>query len=222
MKFRAGVLGMPVPRPRLQSCCSHDLAHGHLPSHVSHTVTPGLKNYDPAKDKRFNGSIRLPAVPRPGMKVCVLGDEVRCNEARELGVDCMTVDDMKKLNKNKKLVKKLAKQYDAFLASHTLIKQIPRLLGPGLNRAGKFPTLVGASDNLAEKIEEVKATVKFQMKKVLCLNAAVGNVSMTEEEVATNVAMSANFLVSMLKKHWQNVRTVHLKSTMNPSQCLYM
>lgn len=186
------------------------------------TSTPGLKNYDPAKDKRFNGSIRLPAVPRPGMKVCVLGDEVRCNEARELGVDCMTVDDMKKLNKNKKLVKKLAKQYDAFLASHTLIKQIPRLLGPGLNRAGKFPTLVGASDNLAEKIEEVKATVKFQMKKVLCLNAAVGNVSMSQEEVATNVAMSANFLVSMLKKHWQNVRTVHLKSTMNPSQCLYM
>ena len=217
--MRVGVLGVPVPRPELQSCCSH-----HLAPLVScpPAFTPGLKNYDPAKDKRFNGSIRLPAVPRPGMKVCVLGDEVRCDEARELGVDCMNVDDMKKLNKNKKLVKKLAKQYDAFLASHTLIKQIPRLLGPGLNRAGKFPTLVGASDNLAEKIEEVKATVKFQMKKVLCLNAAVGNVSMTQEDVATNVAMSANFLVSMLKKHWQNVRTVHLKSTMNPSQCLYM
>ena len=31
-------------------------------------------------------------------------------------------------------VKKLAAQYDAFLASDTLIKQIPRLLGPGLNK----------------------------------------------------------------------------------------
>jgi large subunit ribosomal protein L10Ae len=38
------------------------------------------------------------------------------------------------LNKNKKLVKKLAKKYDAFLASEALIKQIPRLLGPGLSK----------------------------------------------------------------------------------------
>ena len=52
------------------------------------------------------------------------------------------MDALKKLNKNKKLVKKLAKKYNAFLASESIIKQIPRLLGPGLNKAGKFPTLV--------------------------------------------------------------------------------
>jgi ribosomal protein L1 len=33
-------------------------------------------------------------------------------------------------DKNKKLIKKLARKYDAFLASEGLIKQIPRLLGP--------------------------------------------------------------------------------------------
>ena len=32
---------------------------------------------------------------------------------------------LKKLNKSKKPVKKLAKKYDAFLASESLIKQIP-------------------------------------------------------------------------------------------------
>lgn len=70
-----------------------------------------------------------------------------------------SVDDLKKLNKNKKLVKKLAKKFDAFLASGTLIKQIPRLLGPGLNRAGKFPALVGNNDPLDDKVEEQKAQV---------------------------------------------------------------
>ena len=43
-------------------------------------------------------------------------------------------DNIPRLNKNKKLVKKLAKSYDAFLASEALIKQIPRLLGPGLSK----------------------------------------------------------------------------------------
>lgn len=91
----------------------------------------------------------------------------------------MSADDLKKLNKNKKLMyvfplsffstgalwrvtkhnlrclpvplftvvlgkgntdfkmthsKKLARKYDAFVASDTLIKQIPRLLGPGLSK----------------------------------------------------------------------------------------
>lgn len=50
----------------------------------------------------------------------------------------MSVDDLRKLNKNKKLIKKLARKYDAFLASEALIKQIPRILGPGLSK-GKEP-----------------------------------------------------------------------------------
>ena len=53
----------------------------------------------------------------------------------------MQADDLKKLNKDKKKVKKLAKSYDAFLCSDTLIKQIPRLLGPGLNKVQIFSLL---------------------------------------------------------------------------------
>ena len=78
----------------------------------------------------------------------------------------MSADDLKKLNKQKKLVKKLAKKYDAFLASESLIKQIPRLLGPGLNKAGKFPTLLTHGDNMEDKVADLSSTIKFQMKKV--------------------------------------------------------
>jgi len=55
----------------------------------------------------------------------------------------MDVEALKKLNKNKKLVKKLAKKYHAFLASEAVIKQIPRLLGPGLNKAGTCLIFLG-------------------------------------------------------------------------------
>lgn len=60
----------------------------------------------------------------------------------------------------------LAKKYDAFLASESLIKQIPRILGPGLNKAGKFPSLLTHNENMNTKVDEVKSTIKFQMKKV--------------------------------------------------------
>lgn len=100
------------------------------------------------------------------MQVCILGDQQHCDEAKANEVPFMDAEALKKLNKNKKLVKKLAKKYDAFLASESLIKQIPRLLGPGLNKAGKFPGLLAHSESMTQKIDEVKATIKFQMKKV--------------------------------------------------------
>ena len=53
----------------------------------------------------------------------------------------MSAEDLKKLNKNKKLIKKLARKYDAFLASEALIKQIPRLLGPGLSKGKSSESL---------------------------------------------------------------------------------
>jgi large subunit ribosomal protein L10Ae len=180
----------------------------------------GLKNYDPQKDKRFSGTVKLKHIPRPKMSVCVLGDQQHCDEAKAINVPCMDAEALKKMNKNKKVVKKLAKKYDAFLASESLIKQIPRLLGPGLNKAGKFPVLLTHQESMTQKIDEVKATIKFQMKKVLCLCVAVGHVGMGSDELAQNVHLSVNFLVSLLKKHWQNVRSLHVKSTMGPPQRL--
>ena len=180
-----------------------------------------LKNYDPQKDKRFSGTVKLRHVPRPNMKVCLLGDAAHCDQAKASGIPCMTVDDLKKLNKDKKLVKKLAKSYDAFLASDSVIKQIPRLLGPGLNKAGKFPTLLTHSDKMVEKAEEVKATIKFQMKKTLVLGAAIGHVDMHADELYANIHLGVNFLVSLLKKNWQNIRTLHIKSSMGRPQRIF-
>ncbi|KAJ6927770.1 hypothetical protein NC651_011711 [Populus alba x Populus x berolinensis] len=154
----------------------------------------GLKNYDPQKDKRFSGSVKLPHIPRPKMKVCMLGDAQHVEEAVSIGLQWMDVEALKKLNKNKKLVKKLSKQYHAFLASESVIKQIPR----------KFPTLVTHQESLESKVNEIKATVKFQLKKVLCMGVAVGNCDMEDKQIFQNVQMSVNFLVSLLKKNWQN------------------
>jgi large subunit ribosomal protein L10Ae len=181
----------------------------------------GLKDYDTQRDKRFAGTVKLPHVPRPRMKVCVLGDAKHCEAAEKLGVAFRSVDDLKKLNKNAKLVKKLASEFDAFLASQTLIPQIPRLLGPGLNKAGKFPTALGDNENIEAKIQDLQSQVKFQLKKVLCMGVAVGHVGMNADELRQNALMSINFLVSLLKKNWHNVKSLHMKSTMGKVQKIY-
>merc|ERR1712202_17269 len=148
-----------VPKETLYECVGAVLQHSKETKKKKFTETVdlqiGLKNYDPQKDKRFSGTIKLKHVPRPKFTVCIFGDQQHCDEAKAKGLPHMSADDLKKLNKDKKKVKKLAKKYDAFMASESLIKQVPRLLGPGLNKAGKFPSLVTHSDNLEAKVTDL-------------------------------------------------------------------
>merc|ERR1711967_29041 len=186
---------------------------------IEHQVV--LKNYDTQKDKRFAGSIKLPNIPRPRMSCCILGDAKHVDAAKAAGIPCMDVEALKALNKDKKKVKKLANTYNFFLASQTIMKQIPRLLGPTMHKLGKFPTLIERTEDMMEKINGIKSTVKFQLKKVLTLGVACAHVNMTEQQIYANIQITVNFLVSLLKKNWQNIKTLHVKSTMGPSTRIY-
>ncbi len=90
-----------------------------------------------------------------------------------------------------------------------------------LSAAGKFPTPVSHSDDLSGRIIEVKSTIKFQLKKVLCMGVAVGNVGMESEQLVGNVMLAINYLVSLLKKGWQNVGSLTIKASMSPPKRLY-
>ncbi|KAF6138668.1 hypothetical protein GIB67_009862 [Kingdonia uniflora] len=89
------------------------------------------------------------------MKVCMLGE-------------------LKKLNKNKKLVNRLAKKYNVFLTSY-----------------GEVTTEEGSLHGSCNK---------------KLYNGRLADIPDTQHNV--------NFLVSLLKKNWQNVRCLYLKSTM--------
>lgn len=127
----------------------------------------------------------------------------------------MEFDALKTFNKDKKLIKKWAKKYSVLLASDSLVKKIPTVLGPILNRIGMFPQVVTHAEDLRSKVDDTRASIKFQLKKVTCMNVAIGNEKMTEEQLRQNITMGINFLVSLLKKGWHNLKSVHIKTTMS-------
>ena len=112
----------------------------------------GLRDYDPEKDKRFTGQIRLPNAPKPRMNIAIIGSAAHCMQAIKEGIPCIDEDGLKKFNKDKKLIKKWAKPYDTLIASESLMKKIPRLLGNVLVKIGKFPLMMTESENPTEKV----------------------------------------------------------------------
>ena len=94
-------------------------------------------------------------------------------------------------------------------------------MGPGLSKAGKFPTSLGANDDLAEKVKELRQTVKFQLKKEIALAVPVGHLGLTDDQLQNNVSMALNFLASLLKKNWQNIGSLVIKGTMTKPHRIY-
>lgn len=53
------------------------------------------------------------------------------------------------------------------------------------------------------------------------MGVAVGNVGMEQEALIGNIMLAINYLVSLLKKGWQNVGSLTIKASMSPPKRLY-
>uniref|UniRef100_M3XWT9 Ribosomal protein L10a n=1 Tax=Mustela putorius furo TaxID=9669 RepID=M3XWT9_MUSPF len=124
-----------------------------------------LKNYDPQKDKRFSGTVRLPSLPRRAFR-------------------------------------HLLGPWTAMAARTRLGSSDPL---PRAGVAGRTPTL----------------GLKIRGEAWGGLGRARRLVKMTDDELVYNIHLAVNFLVSLLKKNWQNVRALYIKSTMGKPQRLY-
>jgi large subunit ribosomal protein L10Ae len=180
-----------------------------------------LKGYNIAKDKRFIGSIKLPNVIRPGLRVGIIGDQVHCEQAAEIGVKHYDQQTLQAFNKEKKNVKYWAKRHHLFLASESIIKNLGKILGPTFKKTGKFPAPIRASDKVADAVDEARKTIKFRLKKSIAFGVPVANCGMTEEQVYQNVMLACNYVVSLLKKQWQSIGAIVLHSTMGKSHRIY-
>jgi large subunit ribosomal protein L10Ae len=173
-----------------------------------------LKNYNVAKDKRFIGQLKLPYAIRPHLRVGILGDQLHNEQAAAIGVSNYDTQFLTNLNKEKKAIKYWAKKHHLFLASESVIKTLNRTLGPNFNKTGKFPSPIRASDRVADVVEDTKKTVRFRLRKSTAFGFPVANVGLTEDQIVANVLTTTNYLVTLLKKSWQNIASIRLHSSM--------
>merc|ERR1712050_501713 len=99
----------------------------------------GLKNYDLKKDKPIEGSKPLHFPTRSNLKICFIGEPEFLDQSDLINVDLKTTEDIKKFNKNKKLIKKFVKSYSAFLIPGTKKREIDSHLNKKLKERGKPP-----------------------------------------------------------------------------------
>merc|ERR1712216_213506 len=173
-----------------------------------------LRDYNPDKEKRFNSSMVLPNQAKTNIKVCVIANVNHLDQCKAAGYTCVDMDTIKKFNKQGKPIKKWARTFDVLLVSSTLNKLAAANTGKILSSVHKLPLVIDEGEKVADKINELHYTCKWRMKKVPWLAQGVGVDKLTDEQLRQNINKSLNFLISLLPKGWNNIRTVHCKFSM--------
>jgi large subunit ribosomal protein L10Ae len=212
---------------KMKACIHEMLTKDHKERKFKETIDLqiGLKDLDLNKDKRFSGVVKLPYVIRPRLKICVIADAVHSEQCQKLGYDFITTESLSKkidpTDKKGKMLKRWCKHYKLLFVSESIVSQLPKLGGQFYSRWGKFPFVIKTNEPVKNKVEEQLSSVKFQLKKVMCLAIAVANIDMSEEQIRQNLNTAINFLVSLLKKGWNNIKSLYIKTTMGKSVALF-
>lgn len=180
-----------------------------------------LKQIDLKKtEQQVNTFIVLPHTRGKKLKICALVDKELLNSAKESCDRVLMKDDFPKFDK--KALRKLACEFDFFIAQANMMADIAKYLGKGLGTKGKMPNpkaecVVPPNANLKVLYEKLQRTVRLQTKNEPSVKCAVGIESMSDDDIKDNVMAVYNALIHLLPKERHNIKGILLKMTMGPS-----
>ncbi|MFP4112572.1 MAG: 50S ribosomal protein L1 [Candidatus Woesearchaeota archaeon] len=152
-------------------------------------------------------------------KICALvGPELK-DEAEKVCDKTITADDFSHYKDNKKELKKLADEFNFFIAQANIMPQVAMVFGRTLGPQNKMPNpkagcVVPPKTNLKPLYERLQQTERVIAKKTPIVHTAVGNEKMDENEIVENIASLYNQLIHSLPNEENNVKSVIVKLTM--------
>ncbi|MFO8015470.1 MAG: 50S ribosomal protein L1 [Candidatus Woesearchaeota archaeon] len=152
-------------------------------------------------------------------RICALVGTELLDDAKKVCDNVIHSDEFEEYSKDKKKAKKLAQDYDFFIAQANIMPQVASTFGKIFGPRGKMPNpkagcVVPPKTNLKPLYEKLQDTVRIQVKDKMMIQCAVGNESMEDKEIADNIINVYNNTMHSLPLEKNNIKSVFLKLTM--------
>jgi large subunit ribosomal protein L1 len=125
-------------------------------------------------------------------------------------------EEIEELAKDKKKFKKMADEYDFFIAEAPLMPTIGKTLGIILGPRGKMPKPVPPTIDITNIAKNLRKTIKVRSKTTNTIHATVGREEMSKENIADNIDAIIKRLEGKLERGKLNIGSVYVKTSMGP------
>lgn len=169
---------------------------------------------------KINEIVELPHPPRNRpVRVAVIGKGEFAIKAKESGADrVIEPEEIEAMARNKRALKKLANEYDFFIAQADVLPRIVRYLGPVFGPRNKMPVNLPATavSELPDTIEKLRRSVRVRMKDQPLVHVKVGSRNMSPEELLDNIKA----VLAVIERKYgdpSRIAKVYVKTTMGPA-----
>ncbi|HEX9261359.1 MAG TPA: 50S ribosomal protein L1 [Candidatus Bathyarchaeia archaeon] len=167
-----------------------------------------------APEGKITEVVELPHVGKPN-KVCVVASGELAMKARRGNADrVLERTDLDALAGKKKDLRKMANDYDVFVAEAPLMPIVGKTLGPVLGPRGKMPIPVPPTADVATIMEKHRKTVLVRMRNQPIIQVSIGTENMSEDELSDNAQAVLRVIEAKLKRGMKNIRTAYIKTSM--------
>jgi large subunit ribosomal protein L1 len=159
--------------------------------------------------------IELPYSPAKQNKICVIASGELALKAKRANADLVIERaELDGFAGKKRDLRKIANNYDFFIAEAPLMPLVGRILGPVLGPRGKMPMAVPPTADIAGLIGKHRKTVVVRIRNQPILQCRVGSENMKEEEIAENVQTVLRVVEGKLKRGMKNIKVAYVKTSM--------
>lgn len=180
-----------------------------------------LKELDLKKnDNQIDIFHTLPHQAKP-KKICALVGGELYEQAGKIA-DKVILNDTFFQFQDKKVAKKLAAEFDFFIAQANIMPQVATTFGRVFGPRAKMPNpkagcVVPPNANLKPLYDRLKKTLRLRAVTEKIIQAPVGTEDMDAELIAENALSVYNAVVHALPREALNVKSIYLKYTMGPA-----
>lgn len=166
-------------------------------------------------ENRINVLVELPHPPKPN-KIAAFAHGAFEVQAKNAGVDAViTRQEVEGLAGNKRAIRKLAKQYDFFIAPPDLMPLLGRVVGPIFGPRGKMPEVVPPNVDVKAVVERLRRAVRVKIRNEPAIKVRVGAEDQKPEEILANI-LAVLEEVNRKFNLKQYLKDLYLKKTMGP------
>ncbi|MEM3578240.1 MAG: 50S ribosomal protein L1 [Candidatus Bathyarchaeia archaeon] len=175
-----------------------------------------LKDIDmKSSEGKLQEIIELPHSSEKQNKICVIASGELALKAKRANADLVIEKpELEGLAGKKKELRKIANDYDFFIAEAPLMPLVGKVLGPVLGPRGKMPIPVPPTADIESLLAKHRKTVVVRMRNQPVLQCCVGTENMKEEEIAENILAILRAVEGKLKKGIKNIKFAYIKTTM--------
>ena len=159
--------------------------------------------------------VELPHALEKPNKICVIASGELAMKAKKANADHVVErSELEGLAGKKQEMRKIANEYDFFIAEAPLMPLIGKTLGSVLGPRGKMPVPVPPSADIASLIAKHRKTVTIRLRNQPTLQSRIGMENMKDEEITENILAVLRVLEGKLKRGMKNIKFAYIKTAM--------